>query len=247
MLRTPDVSYITLPGNASTTFGDILKMKRVPKNVEPRAHQEPDNSQRSGKSPPQKPRKPRNNSSVVRVTIREKERVADDESMRPMVTAEQPAIERVAAVHLDLRSRFWPQHRKAEAAGVSLSDWRALLADPLIIPTLEEAWRQILLGLVGPALRGLGESAILVGREGATDRAMVFRMVGLIKQPGRGAETPAPSALHPSGVGNRLDAARAGRTALPAPGMDSSLPEAIDADYVEEPDQAESGDTSEFV
>lgn len=156
-------------------------------------------------------------------------------------------MERIAAVHLDLRSRRWSQHRKAEAAGVTLAEYRAVMADPLLITTLEEAWRQLLLGAVAPALHGMIETATLVGREGMSDRQAIFRMVGLMKQPGQRETVPPPAALRPSGIAERLEAAKAGQRSLPAPGMASSVPEAIDADYVMEPAETDSGDTAEFV
>lgn len=215
----------------------------------PRARQAASKS--AGKSTQRKGKPVSDKTVSVTFGLSKKERVADDESARPALTATMPAIERVAAVHLDFRSRHWPAHRKAEAAGVSLADWRSIMADPLMIPTMEEAWRQLLLGGVAPALHGMIESSVLVGREGSTDRQVLFKMAGLIKPtfpPGRGAEQPS-GMLQGSAVGSRLEAARAGRS-LPAPGVEPGLaaePEAIDADYVEEPSAEESGDTSEFV
>lgn len=225
-------------------------MPRKNPDQPPQSRARSDNSEIQKKSTPLENKRARNKSVAMRLRFREKERVADDESARPDLTPALPAIERVAAVHLDLRSRHWSRRRKAEAAGVSVADFRAMLADPLMIPTMEDAWREILLGGVAPALHGMIESSVLVGREGSTDRQVLFKMAGLIKPvfpPGRGSDAPS-GILQASAVGSRLEAARAGR-ALPAPGLEAGLaaePEAIDADYVEEPGD-EAGDTSEFV
>lgn len=159
------------------------------------------------------------------------------------------AIERVAAVLLNPANARWSEMERARRAAVGLAEWRAVMADPLLIATLEEAWRCQMLGAIAPAIEAMARSARRSGRDGHGDRALLMRLATLLPRLGEGERDPPPALRGRSDITRRLEAAKAHGSGLPAPGMDSTVPpsEAIDADYVMEPAETDSGETTEFM